>query len=187
MSEKSKHLKPQDVLILLRIIASGPIYSRHWDTVLISRALNISQSEVSESVRRSKYIGFMDMGKSIFYQSFIDFLVHGLRFVFPARPGAITRGVPTAHSAFPLKKLITQTEQIYVWPYAFGNVKGESIEPLYHTLPKVIFESDFDKYPIEKRFYELAALTDALRVGKARERNIAKTELEKRIITDNWD
>jgi hypothetical protein len=35
-----------------------------------------------------------------------EFLIHGLKYVFPAYPGALVRGVPTAHSAEPLKGLL---------------------------------------------------------------------------------
>ena len=187
MSNISKNLKPQDIVILCQILSLGPIYSRHWDNLLLSRKLQISQSEVSQSIRRSIYIGFMDSGKSIYYESLFEFLVHGLRFVFPVKPGAISRGVPTAHSAGPLNMIINSTEDVFVWPYAFGKVSGQSIDPLYHTIPKVISEQETGKTAEDKKFYELLALTDALRVGKARERNIAKNELENRIIKNIWN
>lgn len=187
MNNKSKNLKPQDIVILCQILSLGPLYSKHWDNLLLSRKLQISQSEISLSIRRSIYIGFMDIDKSIYYESFVEFLVHGLRFVFPAKPGAISRGVPTAHSAEPLNNFINAIDDIYVWPYAFGNVSGQSIEPLYHTIPKIITEQTKGNTIEDKKFYELLALTDALRVGKARERNFAKIELEKRIIKNMWN
>jgi len=28
----------------------------------------------------------------------MEFLEHGVRYVFPAEPGSLTRGVPTAHA-----------------------------------------------------------------------------------------
>ncbi|MBZ0202490.1 MAG: hypothetical protein K8I03_05690 [Ignavibacteria bacterium] len=188
MSEKSKYLKPQDILIILRILSLPPLYLKGWKMNDISNSLQISQSEVSESIRRSQYIGLIEKGtKCVFYESFVEFLAHGLRFVFPAKPGAISRGVPTAHSAPPLNRIISANNDIYVWPYAFGTVTGQSIEPLYNTVPRVISEVTSKDESEDRKFYELLALTDALRVGKARERNIAKQEIEKRILANNWN
>ena len=80
--------------------------------------------------------------------------------------------MPTAHSARPLSEIITSSE-IYVWPDEEGIARGQSIEPLYSSVPKAI-KGDV-------RLYELLALVDAIRVGKARERNIAVEELTKRM------
>ena len=57
-----------------------------------------------------------------------------LRYVFPAEPGPVYRGMPTAHSAPPLNALIRSTET-YVWPSAEGTARGESIVPLYPSVP----------------------------------------------------
>ena len=58
-------------------------------------------------------------------------------------------------------------------PYAKGIKRGQSIEPLYKTVPKIAQK--------DKSLYELLALTDTLRVGRAREIKIAIEELEKRM------
>ena len=84
----------------------------------------------------------------------------------------MVRGIPTAHSALPLNKEI-QSNESYVWSYAEGKVRGQSIEPLHKSVPVASLK--------DKKLYELLALTDALRVGKVREKNIAMEELEKRI------
>ncbi|MCC6866510.1 MAG: hypothetical protein IT280_10170 [Ignavibacteria bacterium] len=187
MRNFSNNLKPQDIAILCQIISLGSIYSKDWDNLLLSRKLQISQSEVSQSIRRSIFIGFMDTGKNIYFESFLEFLVYGLKYVFPVKPGAFSRGVPTAHSASPLNMIINTSDDIYVWSYSLGKVYGQSIEPLYHTIPKVISEQQSGNTFEDKKFYELLALIDALRVGKAREKNIAKGELKKRIIKNNWN
>lgn len=44
----------------------------------------------------------------------MDFLEHGLRYVYPQRPGALVRGLPTEHSAPPLNEYIVSNEP-YVW------------------------------------------------------------------------
>jgi hypothetical protein len=103
--------------------------------------------------------------------SFLEFLQFGLRYVFPQQPGPAVRGVPTSHSAAPLKDQIQSTEE-YVWPYGKGKVRGHSILPLYPSVPEAALN--------DPKLHELLALVDALRVGRARERALAVVELKKR-------
>lgn len=65
-----------------------------------------------------------------------------------------------------------QSNEIYVWPYGKGTVRGHSIIPLYPTVPEAALK--------DVKLHELLALTDALRVGRAREKEIAIVELKKR-------
>ncbi len=67
-------------------------------------------------------------------KALLEFLEHGVRFAFPQRPGPMVRGVRTAHAAPPLTDQIHSNEA-YVWPYAKGDVRGQSILPLYPTIP----------------------------------------------------
>jgi len=67
-------------------------------------------------------------------QAFINFLHCGIAVVFPVKPGAIVRGMPTAHSAAPLNLEISSGEN-YVWPFAMGSFRGHSITPLYASVP----------------------------------------------------
>lgn len=104
--------------------------------------------------------------------SILEFLQYGLSYVFPQQPGALVRGIPTAHSAPPLDKLI-QSNELYVWPSAKGNARGQAIEPLYSSVV-IAIEKD-------SKLYELLALVDALRVGRVREKQLAMEELKKRL------
>ncbi|WP_293298436.1 MULTISPECIES: hypothetical protein [unclassified Microcoleus] len=55
-------------------------------------------------------IAGMAQGRKILKQAVLEFLVHGLRYVFYAQPGSLSRGLPTAHSAEPLQsKLVCFT------------------------------------------------------------------------------
>ncbi len=174
MAEKSKNIKSQDILVLLKILSGGGKYGETWNTITLSRSLYISQSEISESLKRSAYAGFMNTaGKIIYKDALLEFLVHGLKYVFPVKPGHLTRGVETAHSAIPLKNMISSDGSVYVWPYAFGSATGEAIEPIYPTVPKAALEDHL--------LYELLIFVDAIRIGKAREKQIAEKELKIRI------
>ncbi|MCB2206019.1 hypothetical protein KQI65_14855 [bacterium] len=163
-------MKPQDVVILLKIIA---LNSDRWQQLPLAHSLSMSQSEVSQSVARSRYAGLLDdTGKRVMRKALHDFLQHGLAVVFPAKPGAIVRGMPTAHSAAPLNLEISSNDN-YVWPFALGEVRGHGIAPLYPSVPQAARD--------DARLYELLSLVDALRVGRAREKNLAIQELKNRI------
>lgn len=165
--------RPQDILILLKIISCKNA-NRLWNTVILSRELYISQSEISESLTRSSYTGFIGQDKKdVFKNALFEFVVHGLKYSFPVQPGYMERGIPTAHSAPPLSRIIQSSEK-YVWADPYGSVRGFAIEPLYKTVIKAVKE-DVD-------LYEMLALIDALRVGKIREKNFAVEELRKRIM-----
>ena len=169
--KKHNGMRPQDIVVLLKIIS---LQNQKWRNIDIANALHLSPSEVSEALNRSKISKLIDgKKKSVNSNSFKEFLVYGLKYVFPVEPGAIVRGVPTAHSAPPISEVISQGEDIYVWPYANGDTRGQAIDPLYKTIPEVAQK--------DKSFYELLAIADVLRVGRAREIKIAIVELEKRM------
>jgi hypothetical protein len=169
MKTENHQLKPQDVLLLLKIVSDN---NTSWNQKPVAEALGFSQSEVSEAVARCKYSGLLaPNGKTVLKISLMEFLQYGFRFVFPQKPGAVVRGVPTSHSAAPLNETIQSTED-YVWPYSKGTVRGQSIVPLYPSVPEAALK--------DEKLYELLALADALRVGRAREKELAITELKKR-------
>jgi len=173
MTVMKKHngMRPQDILVLLKIIT---MQNHEWRNIDIANALNLSPSEVSEALNRSKIAKLIDgKKKSVNPNSFKEFLIYGLKYVFPVEPGAIVRGIPTAYSAPPISESISQGGDIYVWPYARGIKRGQAIEPLYKTIPEVA--------PKDNSLYELLAITDTLRIGRAREIKIAIEELEKRM------
>lgn len=171
MIQAKNNLKPQDIVILLKIIS---LDKKQWFHHTIADELGMSQSEVSQSLNRSKYAGLIDESrKKVNKLAFLEFLSHGIMYAFPQKPGPIVRGMLTAHSAEPLNKEIYATE-IYVWPYAKGIDKGQSIIPLYNTVVEASIK--------DENLYQLLTMVDAIRVGRVREKEIAKKELKKRIL-----
>ena len=82
--------------------------------------------------------------------------------------------MPTAHSALPLsKEIVSEANDQYVWPSGDGTVRGQAIEPLYKSVPYAVSK--------DPELHQLLALIDALRVGRARERQIAGDELRRRL------
>lgn len=168
--KKHSGMRPHDIVVLLKIAAKK---DTPWMMKDLSIELGISASEVSESLNRSAIAGLIAKDKKrLMKRSILDFLEHGLRYVYPQLPGARVRGIPTAYAAPPLNEEIVSNEP-YVWPYGEGTVRGESIEPLHPKVPEACL-----KDPV---FYEYMALCDALRVGRAREKNMAMEELKKRL------
>src|SRR5687767_10937991 len=109
--------------------------------------------------------------------SLLEFLVHGVRYAYPPDRGALTAGMPTGYAAPPLDKVIVQPDEPPpVWPYAQGMVRGYSFAPLYPSVPAAAAR--------DPKLYELLALVDAIRDGRARERDLAAKELALRLGTD---
>ena len=115
--------------------------------------------------------GLIDASRRIvFRQSLMEFIEHGIHYVFPQHPGTMVTGVPTAHS-HTFFKAHFQAEIDYVWPDTNGWARGLSILPLYKGVTKAILKDD--------KLYRLLAAIDIIRVGKSRELKLALTELRK--------
>jgi len=179
--------------------------------------IGISASEFHGALNRTAAAGLLDLDlRRPRLSPFLEFLEHGLRYVFISRRGEITRGIPTAHSIPLLSDALMQgavatakpeqqsqrgqypsiremfaqpdrypsiremfaerdrypsTREMFaesaplVWPHPEGQVRGESLEPLY--------PSAVDAALKDTKLYECLALVDALRVGRARERKLA--------------
>ena len=164
-------MNPLDVVVLLKIIS---LSTSSWNQKPLAESLSMSQSEISKSVARSRYAGLLDpSGKNVRKLALIDFLRYGIAVVFPQQPGAVVRGIPTAHSAPPLNKII-QSREHYVWPSGKGTLRGQSIIPLSPSVVIAVLK--------DKELHELLAMVDAIRVGKAREKELAINELQNRIL-----
>ena len=168
--KKHNGMRPHDVAILLKIASKR---DEHWYMKDLAYELGISASETSESISRSVYAGLLGSDKKTLNKlSLLEFLASGLRYVFPQQPGAMVRGIATAHSASPLNHEIVSDEQ-FVWSFGKGNVRGQAIEPLHPKTPEACLK--------DAAYYELMALTDALRIGKAREKHLALELIKSRI------
>jgi hypothetical protein len=160
-------MRPHDIVVLLKIIS----IDKNWLNKDLANDLYISNSEISESLNRSKIAKLISPDKRIVFKTALyNFIEHGLKFVFPAVPGPIVRGMPTAHSAPILKDYFVANDH-YVWPSVDGKVKGQTIVPLYPN--QVIAVTN------DKKLYDNLSLVDAIRVGKVREQKKALELLKK--------
>ena len=167
---KHNGMRPQDIAILLKILSMD---GKPWQISSLSHSLFISLSEISESLNRSRIAGLIDYNKkNINRLSLMEFLEHGVKYVFPQEPGTMVRGIPTAHShSFMKKMFVSETE--YVWPDRSGDTLGLMIEPFYAKQAEAVRQDEL--------FYKLLALVDVIRVGRIREVKYAVEELKKLI------
>jgi hypothetical protein len=170
-------LKPQDLVLALKLVAIG---GDAWTQPNVARALHMSAGEVNHGLKRlSACRLYIATERRVARASLQELLVSGLRYVFPAQLGLLGRGMPTAFSVEPLaSKLRLGEDDGVVWEVAnarLQKLRGRVIEPLYPSAPLAAAE--------DPKLHELLALADALRVGRARERGIARAELEKRLVS----
>jgi hypothetical protein len=165
-------LKPQDVFVLLKLVAQAP---RPWSYASAAHDLFMSVSEVHAGIKRAAAAGLIDLQRAEpIRKNLEEFLVHGVKYAFPAERGGLTRGIPTGYAAPPLNKLISRTDDPPpVWPYQDGNVRGYEFAPLYRSVPKAVAS--------DQHLYELLAIVDAIRDGRARERELAVKALRRRL------
>jgi hypothetical protein len=171
-------LKPQDVYVVLKLVAAG---SRRAPYSQLALELVMSPSEVHACVKRAQASHLLH-GPGLQNRPNIaaleEFLVHGLKYVFPAERGQLTRGVATSYGAAPMRSVIASgSDPIPVWPYESGKQRGVAFAPLYKTAPIAALR--------DESFYEYLVLVDALRDGRIRERKIAETELHRRLREAN--
>lgn len=167
------NLKPQDVLVLLKLVAVG---KKRWSFNKLAVDLGMSPSEVHAAAKRALAARLaIKEGDMIWpnIRNFKEFLEHGIQYVFVPDRGELNRGMPTAHAAEPLAQVFGSNELPPVWPDPKGEVRGESFSPLYKSVPKAARN--------DAKLYMLLALVDAMRGGRAREREMAKKELFKQL------
>lgn len=164
-------LHPQDVLVALKLAFGG----RGASYADLAHALDLSSSQVHAAVRRAAEVGLVDgKTRAVNARALAEFLVHGFKYVFPAKRGAVVRGMPTAHSAAPLRDLIVGDGEPVVWPDPEGEARGESLSPIHKSVPAAARR--------DSRLYESLALLDAVRAGRARERKLASKKLEEMLF-----
>jgi hypothetical protein len=161
-------LKPIDLVVALRL-AEAP--EEKYEQ--LGANLGISQSTAHASVHRLQDAGLLrPSSRAVNRLAFQEFLEHGVRYAFPARPGVEARGVPTAHAGPPLARLVVAGD-VLVWPSASGGVVGRAVAPLYPGAAELPDRC--------RSLYESLTLVDALRVGRARERKLAAEALEQKL------
>jgi hypothetical protein len=175
MSKARQSLKSQDVLLLLKLLSFGLEKRDRPSQADIAETLGLSQPEVVHCFSRLKRSGLLSSQGEIKPMAMIEFIVHGLKYVFPAElSGGMGRGILTCASAIEeLKKNLgprEQADQNYVWPSSDGSSRGILVEPIYSSATFAALH--------DKRLHEFLALVDSIRLGGVRERRLAQERIE---------
>lgn len=145
--------------------------SKEYGVRALAQSTGISKTQVGLALQRCYDVGLAKPDRLTGVprannKALLEFVVYGLRYVFPAKPGEVTRGIATGLGAPVLEgKLMTAGDLVPVWPDPLGNTKGVAVEPLYKTVTRAVRR--------DSRLYALLALADAIRLGQPRERNLA--------------
>lgn len=176
-------LKPQDLLITLKFASLAEDEPTTFAT--LATALSMSASEVFAATRRAVLCHLLveqsaPASGAARYRPAVsnlrEFLISGIRYVFPTEPGKAARGFRTAQDAPPLAAQIVRPpgEMPLVWPHPDGDTRGLSIKPIFRSAP--------DAARRDPRLFAWLALADALRTGDARVRTLAAAEVGKLVV-----
>jgi len=174
-------LKPQDIVISLKLLQYGinreaPTYSE------LSHFLKMSQSEAHGAVQRALRVGLLSRPPGlqrsmpvVVRQALGDFLICGLKYVWPTKIGGLGRGMPTATSVSVVAEEmdVGEPETPYVWPSASGSQRGETVKPLYPKCTDICMS--------DPALHEWLALIDVLRLKTNREAKLAEHVIRKRL------
>ncbi|MBL0019144.1 MAG: hypothetical protein IPP17_22645 [Bacteroidetes bacterium] len=84
-------MRPQGIVLLLKIVAKDGM---EWRMKDLLAELMISSSEATESIERSVTAGLSSDGKKHMMKGALkEFLVHGIRYMFPVRARDMVRGM----------------------------------------------------------------------------------------------
>lgn len=160
-----------------KLASMGDDLIQQWTYAQLSQSLGLSASECNACVKRALLCGLLRLPRGSkqpvpIGPALLEFIRHGIKYVFPAEEGALTRGVPTAFAAPVLpKRLLSGGDHIYVWPDARGREMGLSLQPLHKSVPYAVRN--------DATLYKILALADAIRFGHPRELKVAAEQLEK--------
>lgn len=173
MNLNPQFLKPQDVLFLLKLVVlNGPasIFPA------VPASLGLSKAEVHNCAKRVRSARLLPHDSwNPLRKNLLEFLVHGVKYVFPARHGSESIGIPTAYAAPPLNAQIAAgSTTLPVWPDPEGSARGQTLYPLYPSAPQAARR--------DPALYQLLALIDAIRIGNVREQQLAEALLKERLL-----
>ena len=164
-------IKPQDIVVLAKLLAHQG--NKAWSQNSIAVKLCLSPSQINSAFKRLVAAGLITpytppTKPQPIIQACEEFFIHGIKYVFPAKLGEMARGVATSYAAPSFKGEISLgSDAIPVWPYGEGEERGAALKPLYSSVPESVL-----KHP-DPLFYDLLTLLDAIRSGRAREKQIA--------------
>ncbi len=175
LSHAQWSLKPQDLAMAFKLVS---LAGQRLPYVALAEALQLSQFEAHACMARlsaARLLAEVNEVPTLVMAAFRPMVLLGAPYFFPAVRGGLVMGFPTAYGAEPIKsKVLFADDMPPVWPHVDGPVRGMALLPLYPKLPLAALK--------DPTLYTLLALFDALRIGQAREREIARQLLEERLV-----
>jgi len=157
-------LRAHDVCVALQVVLTPRFAYRD-----LARSVGLSLGESHNSVKRLELARLlMPHQGSVNTSALLEFLVHGVPYAFPGTLGPESQGVPTAHSGPVLGEILPALDSI-VWPSGEGRARGLSLTPLCGHAPSMLQSNP--------ALYRWLTVVDALRIGRARDRQIARDVL----------
>lgn len=165
-------IKPQDFVVAIRLAIPRSIA---WTYPDLASALCMSASEAHGAVKRAAKSGLVDeRTRTPRKSALLEFLVHAVRYLVPPVWTGVSRGVPTSYAVPPLNALLVPGDDLPpVWPHPEGTTRGQGLVPVYRSVPDAALK--------DPTLHEWLALVDAIRSGRARERELAARILRERL------
>lgn len=174
VSEKQLSLKPQDLVVALKIAVNG---RREFLLTTLGAELGLVVSAIHGCIGRCEQARLLSRaagGIRAVRPALLEFVIHGARYAYPAVQGTLTRGMATSLAGPSLREYFDQSKAMPpVWPDPLGESYGPSLTPLHHIVPEACRR--------DKGLLDVLTLLDAVRVGAARERELASKLLEERL------
>ena len=160
-------LKGQDIVVLAaRMDGARPAETY----AALGKRVHLSAAETHAAVKRLEESSLLGADRRILRRNALEFLVHGIRYVFPLRPAGIAaHGLATAYAAPVAKDAFAATGLVPVWRSPDGASFGQAFEPLYATAPEAAAQ--------DAALYDRLAVIDMLRGGRLRERQFAERKI----------
>ena len=164
-------LRPFDIAVALRLLL---VPEERYEP--LAEALVTSTSAVHRSVARLQLAGLCQpSSRTIARVALREFLLHGARYAFPAVHGPERTGLATAWTHPDVAGLFDgDAPRGLIWATDRGNVRGESLVPLFPNIPAVAAR--------DPRLHSLLAMVDAIRAGSARESTLVGDTLGQLIL-----
>lgn len=161
-------IKGQDMVVLAALMTDGAEVLPYAQLAKLSR---LSVSETYGAVQRLQNAALIDGKNRVRARNAVEFLTHGLRYVFPLKmTEERSQGIPAMFAAPLAAAYFAYTGDAPVWKSLSGNVYGKVVEPLYPSAPEAAANN--------RDIYDRLAAMDMLRGGRIRERKFAECKIE---------
>lgn len=171
---RTEPVQALDLLVLLKLISSAepslPVRE------LANSIGAVSKSAVDVALQRLKAHSLLREGaggRQVNRLAAREVFEKAIQWIAPAVVGPFELGLPTAHAASPLADKLRSDADPVVMPIAEGPCRGRSVTPLHPAAPAAARR--------DPKLHELLSIVDALRIGGARDREVAAFELRSRV------